>query len=75
MATMNLSTPSVFPCASCGEFINTSMSECKFCGTTVDALASAQAAEIQTQVGNACSDASYLKISARVLAARHVGRH
>ena len=67
MATMNLGTPSVFPCASCGEFINTSMSECKFCRAPVDAVASAQAAEVQSKVGSACSDASYLKISARVI--------
>ncbi len=67
METMNLNTPSVFPCGSCGEFINTSMNECRFCGTPVDAAASAQAAEAQAQVGRACSDASYLKISARVI--------
>jgi hypothetical protein len=33
----------------------------------VDAAAAEQAAEVQARVGSACSDASYLKISARVI--------
>ncbi|MBS1808752.1 MAG: hypothetical protein JST84_11215 [Acidobacteria bacterium] len=67
MANLNLSTPRVFQCPACGEFINTAMTECKFCGVAVDAEASTQAAEVQAKVGNACSDGSYLKISARAI--------
>jgi hypothetical protein len=57
----------VFPCPHCKEFINTSMSECKFCGTAVDYEAAQRAAEIQEQTAKACSDANYLKVTARTM--------
>lgn len=54
----------VFPCPNCRETINTSLSQCTFCGVAVDhAAAVASAAETST-VSQACSDASYLKIMA-----------
>lgn len=57
----------VFPCPHCKEFINTSLSECKFCGTAVDYEAAQRAAEIQEQTAKACSDANYLKVTARTM--------
>ncbi len=55
----------VFKCTQCGEFINTSMNECKFCGATVNADAAEGAANVQDDVAAACSTANYMKILAR----------
>src|SRR5690348_14617492 len=56
----------VFQCPNCKEYINTSMTECKFCGAPVDHNSAEVEGVIQSQTGNACNDASYLKIVARV---------
>ncbi len=64
MDTLMPETTRVFQCASCGEYINTSMSACKFCGNLVDGKRAEQAAELQAAIGNACSDASFLRITA-----------
>jgi len=56
----------VFQCQSCKEYINTSMTECKFCGAAVDYNVAQVEGAVQSQTGNACSDASYLKIMSRV---------
>jgi len=52
----------VFQCPNCQEDINTSMSQCRFCGLTIDYDKAQAAAEIQAKTNQACSDASYLKI-------------
>ena len=53
-----------FPCPNCNEIINDSMETCRFCHAPVDRQAAAYAAEIQSRVNQACSDASYLRIAA-----------
>ncbi|HEY0544444.1 MAG TPA: hypothetical protein VGC91_03525 [Pyrinomonadaceae bacterium] len=53
-----------FPCPNCNEIINDSMETCRFCQAPVDRQAAAWAAETQSRVNQACSDASYLRIAA-----------
>lgn len=60
-----LGQPEVFQCPNCQEFINTSMAQCSYCGVSVNYESAQAAAGVQRQVGQACSDASYLKIMAR----------
>lgn len=54
----------VYPCPNCKETINTSMQQCSFCSATIDHSSADAAAEAFSKVGQACSDASYLKIMA-----------
>ena len=55
---MNVST---FPCPSCREFINTSMSECRFCHAPVDPQAAMAAVEVQEKINAACNSASMVR--------------
>ena len=59
-----LAQPQTFPCPKCSEIINDSMKKCPFCSTEVDPQAAAAAAEIQSKVNQAYSDANYLRIAA-----------
>jgi hypothetical protein len=52
---------STFPCPSCHEFINTSMTECKFCHAPVDAQAAMLAVEQQEKINGACNSASMIR--------------
>ncbi len=54
----------VFPCPNCRETINTSLLQCTFCGVPVDHAAALVSATETSNVSQACSDASYLKIMA-----------
>jgi len=63
----SLSQPQVFQCQNCREFINTSMTNCSYCGVAINAEAATAAADVQANVAKACSDANYLKIMARAL--------
>ncbi len=54
----------VFPCLNCKETINTSLSQCTYCGTAVDHSAALLSAAETSRISQACSDASYLKIMA-----------
>ncbi len=54
----------VFPCPNCKETINTSMSQCTYCGAPVDHSAALLSAAETSRISQACSDASYLKIMA-----------
>ena len=54
----------IFPCPNCQETINTSMQVCSFCCAPIDPAAAAAAAQQFARVNQACSDASYLKITA-----------
>jgi len=58
------SAVSVFPCPNCKETINTSMQECSFCHTPIDRTAAEESAAATSNISQACSDASYLKIMA-----------
>jgi hypothetical protein len=56
-----------FPCPSCKEIISDSGEQCKYCGAPVDKGVALQAAEVQSKVNHAYSDASYLKTTAFAL--------
>ncbi|HVF49394.1 MAG TPA: hypothetical protein VNA19_04870 [Pyrinomonadaceae bacterium] len=56
-----------FPCPSCREIINDTMQTCKYCGAPIDKGIAQAAAEVQSKVNQACSDASYLKTTALVM--------
>jgi hypothetical protein len=58
-----------FPCPNCGEIINDSMRECRFCHATIDPQAAHAAGELQARVNDACSDASYTATAAYLMAA------
>ncbi len=57
-----------FPCPNCNEIINDSMRECRYCHAPVDPQAARAAGELQAKVNEACSDASYAKTAAYVMA-------
>jgi len=62
-----LAQPQTFPCPNCKEIINDSMAQCRYCNAPVDPKAAAAAADLQSRVNQACSDASYLKTAALVM--------
>lgn len=62
-----LSQPQTFPCPNCKEIINDTMERCRYCSAPVDRQAAAAAAEIQSQVNRACSDASFLRTAAAAM--------
>ena|SRR5687767_10410432 len=62
-----LAQPQTFPCPNCGEIINDSMQTCRFCSTALDPQAVANAAELQTRVNRAFSDASFLRTAAAAM--------
>lgn len=63
----SLGQAQVFQCPNCREFINASMANCSYCGVAINYESAMAAADVQAKVGQACSDASYLKITARAL--------
>lgn len=56
-----------FPCPSCKEIINDRAAQCKYCGAPIDQGVAQFAAEVQSKVNQAYSDASYLKTAAFAL--------
>lgn len=58
--------PQTFPCPNCNEVINDAMERCRYCSAPIDGRAAAEAAEVQSRVNRACSDASYLRTAAHV---------
>jgi uncharacterized membrane protein YvbJ len=56
-----------FPCPSCKEIINDRAEQCKYCGAPIDKGVAQFAAEVQSKVNQAYSDASYLKTAAFTL--------
>jgi hypothetical protein len=61
------SQPQTFPCPHCGEIINDSMQTCRFCSASVDPKVASAAAELQSRVNRACSDASFLRTAAAAM--------
>jgi hypothetical protein len=59
--------PQTYPCPNCNEIINDAMEKCPHCSTPVDRVAAAAAAENQSKINQACSDASYLRTAAFAL--------
>jgi hypothetical protein len=57
-----------FRCVSCGEYINTSMAQCRYCAAPIDAEVARKFSLEQDKVNKACSEASYIKSVAVVLA-------
>jgi len=53
----------VFECPNCKETIDTSAKVCRFCGAKVDHVAAQNAAHLLAKVDQACSDASYMRIT------------
>lgn len=49
---------SVFQCHSCREFINSSMTDCRFCGVTVDPHLASSLINLQEKTNAACNHAS-----------------
>ena len=60
-----LSQPQTFPCPNCKEIINDTMERCRYRSAPVDRHAAA--AEIQSKVNRACSDASFLRTTAATM--------
>lgn len=56
--------PQTFPCPNCKEIINDTMERCRYCSAPVDRQAAAVAAETQSKVNQACSDASFVRTAA-----------
>jgi hypothetical protein len=56
-----------FPCPSCKEIINDRAERCKYCDAPIDKGVAQFAAEVQSKVNQAYSDASYLKTAAFAL--------
>ena len=56
-----------FPCPNCKEIINDQMQVCRYCKVPVDPAVAAQQAELQSKVNKACSDASYMRITAGLM--------
>ena len=52
------------PCPACREIVREDAAVCRFCDAPLDASSAAAAAELQSKVNRACSDASYLRIAA-----------
>ncbi len=59
--------PQTYPCPKCNEIINDAMEKCPYCAAPVDRQVAAAAAESQSEVNQAVSDASYLKTAAFVM--------
>lgn len=64
-----LSQVTSFRCPNCNEFINTDADTCRFCFAPVNRGEAEAAAEVQTKVNRACSDASYIRIVAGAMLA------
>jgi hypothetical protein len=62
-----LSQPQTFPCPNCNEIINDTMERCRYCSAPVDRQAASAAADIQSKVNRACSDASFLRTAAAAM--------
>lgn len=59
-----LASPLTFPCPSCKEIINDSMTQCRFCSAPVDPGVAQLIAERQQKANQAYSDASFLRTAA-----------
>ena len=58
-----ITSPRTFRCPNCNEMINDSMKQCRFCSVPIDPGVAALIAERQEKANQACSDASYLRVT------------
>jgi hypothetical protein len=56
-----------FPCPNCKEIINGSMQTCPYCSAPIDSQAASVAAEKQSHVNRAFSDASFLRTASTAM--------
>lgn len=61
------SQESFFPCPSCGEIIGTSATKCKYCNSEIDTYTAIASATLQSQINEACNDASMVRNVAGVM--------
>ena len=58
---------STFQCPNCHEYINTSMTQCRYCAVPIDAQLATAAVELQEKVNSACNSASLIRNMAGVM--------
>ncbi len=56
--------PGIFECPHCGQTIDVSSTQCRFCSTLIDPAAAQAAAAKMAKINQACSDASFLRTAA-----------
>lgn len=61
--TTNEANARVFQCPRCNETTNTGMHRCPACGTLIDQNAAQASADLLDKVGQACTEAEYLRIA------------
>ena len=62
-----IANPRTFPCPYCNQIINESMTQCRYCSTTIDPVAARLIAERQEKANHAYSDASFLRTATIVM--------
>jgi hypothetical protein len=62
-----LPQPQTFPCPNCNEIINDTMERCRYCSTPVDRQFATIAAEKQSKINQAYSDANFLRTAAAAI--------
>jgi hypothetical protein len=62
-----MSSPRTYPCPSCREFVNDSMTTCPFCSAPLDPQVALSAVEAQEKINRACNDASLIRNLAGVM--------
>lgn len=62
-----MSSLSTFQCPNCREYINTGMSQCKYCSVPIDPTIASMAVEAQEKINRACNDASLIRNLAGVM--------
>jgi hypothetical protein len=62
--TSTNSNAGIFECPGCGQTIDVSSTQCRFCSVVIDPAVAEAAAEKMARVNQACSDASFLRTMA-----------
>lgn len=70
-----MSLTQVFQCPNCSEFINSSLTHCKFCSVAIDPQSMLIASTIQDKVNKACNHASLTRSSAAAMLVSFFARY